>query len=101
MMQVHQLGIKIMSENQTQEASFERALGRLEGKMDAMVSSVNALASSFESLEKGRLSRLEIKVAEIVTETGSKSRNVALWVSSIVVIVGGIVSNIVAYYLIR
>lgn len=45
--------------------NLERALGRVEGKMDLMVTSVNNLAASFESLEKGRLSNLEIKFANL------------------------------------
>ncbi len=82
----------------TQETnSFERALGRLEGKMDSMVSSVNALASSFESLEKGRLSRLEIKVAEIVTENTAKTKSTALWVSLVISIAIAIIPQIITY----
>ena len=65
------------------DENFERALGRLEGKMDSMVASVNALAASFESLEKGRLSRLEIAFATLKGETTAESTSTARWTSAI------------------
>lgn len=80
-------------------SSFERALGRLEGKMDSMVSSVQALSASFESLEKGRLSRLEIRVAEIVTETGQRTRNTASWVAALVALLVAVIPQIIFYYI--
>ena len=64
-----------------------------------MVSSVNALASSFESLEKGRLSRLEIKVAEMITTTNNKAKNTSIWVSFFVALIVGVTPQIVIYLL--
>lgn len=87
-------------EKPTDTNSFERALGRLEGKMDSMVNSVNALASSFESLEKGRLSRLEIKVAEIVTESNQKTKNTASWVAALVALLVAVIPQLI-FFLIK
>ncbi len=42
---------------------INRAIGRLEGKMDSLIISTNALASSFKTLEEGRLSTLEREFA--------------------------------------
>jgi hypothetical protein len=41
------------------DSDINRSIGRLEGKLDSLVTSVNTLASSFKSLEEGRLSQLE------------------------------------------
>lgn len=76
---------------------FSRAIGRLEGKMDAMVASVNGLAASFDSLEKGRLSRLEISFAELNTKTKDKARTTAMWTSFIVSLICAIISGIIVY----
>lgn len=64
--------------------NLERSLGRLEGKMDSVMSTVTALAASFENLEKGRLSNLEIAFAKIQTEVSERSRSTAVLTSSIV-----------------
>lgn len=76
-----------MSVSSQELGEFNRSIGRLEGKLDSMVSSVQALSSSFENLEKGRLSRLEIAFAEIKTEVNDKSRNTSFWTSAVVSVV--------------
>ncbi len=43
-----------------------RAIGRLEGKVDLVVSMVAELRNSFEKMEQGRLSTLEVKVANLI-----------------------------------
>lgn len=43
---------------------YQRALGRVEGKLDLVIDQVTALRGSFETLEAGRLSRLETTVAQ-------------------------------------
>lgn len=45
---------------------LQRSIGRLEGKMDMLVSGMQEMASSFSSLEKGRLSKLEIAFANLI-----------------------------------
>ncbi len=42
---------------------IQRSIGRLEGKLDYLVNSVNTLAASFKTLEEGRLSQLEREFA--------------------------------------
>ena len=71
-------------------------IGEIKGKMDLMVNSVNNLAASFENLEKGRLSRAEITIAEMKTEIGNSDRRAqarAMWVG---LIAGGVISLLVA-----
>lgn len=72
-----------------------RAIGKLEGKMDLMVNSVSNLASSFESLEKGRLSRLEIGFATLNTEVKDKARNTAVWSGAIVAIIVSVATAVI------
>lgn len=79
--------------NEENTSTIERSIGKLEGKMDMMVSSMNALSASFDSLEKGRLSRLEINFAELNTNVQDKAKNTALWTSGIVTL---IVSTVIA-----
>lgn len=80
------------------DTSYARALGSLEGKMDMIVTSMNALAASFESLEKGRLSRLEIAFATLKAESADKARDSALWTSSIISLCIAIISAFTVYY---
>lgn len=91
-------------DNSTQNPpSLERALGSLEGKMDMMVSAMNGLAASFDSLEKGRLSRLEIAFAtlkaETTTEAALQSRRVAVFTSAAVSIIVAIVAAVIISHL--
>lgn len=68
------------------EKNIERSIGRLEGKMDNVVSEITALRVSFDNLEKGRFSKLEIAFAELHTNVKSSARIAALWTSGIVAI---------------
>lgn len=77
-------------------------IGRLEGKMDLMVQAVNALSSSFESLEKRRLSRAEIAIAEMKTQYGlatqeaqTKAVWMAIFVSAVLSVVGGVAVTLI------
>jgi len=74
-------------------------IGRLEGKMEGLVEAMQKFAGemaamrlSFENLEKGRLSRLEIAFAESI----AKRKADAVWIG---VLSGGVVSIIVALIL--
>ncbi len=82
-------------------ASLDRSLGRLEGKMDLMCTSVNNLAASFENLEKGRLSRLEISFAELNTNVKDKSRVTAFWVAGFMTIATTIVINFITHFIFK
>ena len=48
------------------QASVERSIGRLEGKMDYAINELSELKIAFNSLEAGRLSRLERDFANLV-----------------------------------
>ena len=78
---------------------FERSLGRLEGKMDSMTEVMTRLANSFDNLEKGRLSTLEINFAKFYTEINTKAKNAAFWTSAITAIFVSVVSAIIVYLL--
>jgi len=77
---------------------ISRAIGRLEGKVDLMVTSISNLASSFESLEKGRLSRLEIAFAELNTSVKDKARVTAIWTAGIMTIVTSIIILVITKF---
>lgn len=78
------------------EPDMQRALGRVEGKLDSTISMLADLKAGFDQLEKGRLSRLEVQFATLSTEMASKARNwAALWA-----IAASIVSSVVAAILI-
>ena len=66
--------------------STERDLGKLEGKMDGLIVSmgeltkeVAALRGDFGSLEKGRLSTLEVAFARFEAEVSTKARTTGVW----------------------
>ena len=86
-----------------EENNLERAIGKLEGKMDMLVASMDGMAQAFNNLEKGRLSTLEINFAKLLTETNertsigiSKAKGVAMWTT---LIASGVISVIVALVL--
>jgi hypothetical protein len=69
---------------------LNRSLGRVEGKLDGLQKSMEGLATSqtrlataFESLEAGRLSRLETKVAE-------QTVRISILASAIPVVISGL-----------
>lgn len=82
-------------ENQNNE--FERSLGRLEGKMDSMTEVMTRLANSFDNLEKGRLSTLEINFAKFYTEINTKAKSIAIIYS----IVSAILVSVITAFIIK
>lgn len=49
-----------------EEVNIDRSIGRLEGKMDLVLDSVTKLQGAFETLEAGRLSKVEQQVAGLI-----------------------------------
>jgi len=76
-----------------------RAIGRLEGKLDLVIDNVAFLKTSFETMEKGRLSKLEVVFATLQTEVNLKARNTAFYTGIIASIISSIVSAVVLYAL--
>lgn len=81
----------------------ERSLGRLEGKVDSIVNmmqgmqgEVTSLRNDFGTMEKGRLSRLEVQFATISTEVGVKARSQAIWASATISLSIAIVAAVAA-----
>ena len=64
-----------------QATSLERSLGRVEGKLDLLVSSVSDLSGAFKTLEAGRLSALETKVAGLTVRVALISASVPVVIS--------------------
>ena len=77
----------------------ERSIGRLEGKLDTVVTIVTDLKAQFDVLEKGRLSGLEVSFATLNAEVGTRAKNTALWTGAIVSICVSIASGIIIYIL--
>ena len=63
---------------------LERSIGRLEGKVDALITEVKDLKKSFNTLEEGRVSTLEHDFAKLYTEVKIKAKNTAMWMSAII-----------------
>lgn len=82
-----------------EQQDLERSLGRLEGKMDSMVSSMNHLASAFDNLEKGRLSTLEINFAKMQVEVFERAKSSSVWTSAIVSVIVSVVGAIIVYFI--
>ena len=80
---------------------IERTIGRLEGKIDSLGLTITELKNAFDSLEKGRLSTLEINFAKFYTEIHTKAKNTAMWISALVAIVVSVVSAMIIYSLQR
>ena len=69
-----------------------RSIGRLEGKMDSLIVAVGSLQGAFDTMEKGRLSVLEVKFATLHTEVTTKAKSsAALWA-----VAASVVSSFVA-----
>ena len=86
--------------------NVERSIGRLEGKIDGMVmdiqnvnQSMTNLKSSFDVLEQGRLSGLEVRFATLQAEVSLKAKNTAMWASSIVAGAISIISGAVLFFI--
>ncbi len=71
------------------EVNVERALGRVEGKIDLVVKDTSELKTAFATLEAGRLSRLETIVAGLV----AKVSIIAAAVPIAVTIVWGLIQH--------
>lgn len=91
-----------------EEKSLLLLIGELKGKLDLVVTSMNNLASSFENLEKGRLSRAEITIAEMKVEMGQveskankSAQTKAMWVALIASAVMSVTGTLMLHYLFR
>lgn len=51
-------------------STMERSIGRLEGKVDLILTDMSKLRGSFETLEAGRLTRLEEEVSGLIVKMG-------------------------------
>jgi ABC-type Fe3+ transport system permease subunit len=80
-----------------EQQDLERSLGRLEGKMDSMVASMNHLISAFDNLEKGRLSTLEINFAKMQVEVYERTKSSSLWTSAITSVIVSVIAAILVY----
>ena len=85
-----------------EEQNLERAIGKLEGKMDMLISSMDSMSQAFANLEKGRLSTLEINFAKMQTELSDRARNTALttslWSSTIIGIIVIVIGALVLHF---
>jgi len=82
------------------DEDISRSIGRLEGKLDAVVSSMSQLTESFNNLEKGRLSTLEINFAKMQVEIFEKTKNSAAWTSAVVSVIIAVAGAVITYLII-
>ena len=92
---------------ETTTTSTERAIGRVEGKLDGVLtlisntqSEVRGLRDDFGTMEKGRLSKLEVMFATLETTVSVKARNSAIWMAAGISILTSVSAAIVIYLLI-
>lgn len=86
--------------------SVGRSIGRIEGKLDAAIASIGNVASEvkslrddFSTMEKGRLSRLEVAFATLETTASLKAKNSAVIWSALISVSTSIVSAIIVFWL--
>lgn len=85
--------------NESNDIKFAGDIGRLEGKLDSVVSMVGELKGSFETMEKGRLSKLEVQFATLYAELSVTARNsAAVWAVAASVI-ASIISALSIYFI--
>lgn len=89
------------------ELEIQRSLGRIEGGISELKSSVDlirqdhaGLRAEFNKLEAGRLTRLESAFAVQQTEIKIKARNTAIWMSAVISLGVSILSAILIKYVI-
>ena len=63
--------------------NFERSLGRVEGKLDLIIKEMSDLSTAFRTLEAGRLSNLETKVANLTVRIAIISAGIPIAISMI------------------
>ena len=80
--------------------SVERSIGRLEGKLDSVITIVGSLKEAFDSLEKGRLSKLEVAFATLETQVSLKAQDSAKSSAMIYSIVASIISSVLAAFIV-
>lgn len=88
--------------------SVERSIGVLIGKIDgvqiavqSMGGEVKSLRDDFASMEKGRLSRLEVSFATLDTEVQIRSKANSMWYAAIMSCLTSIISGVVLYFLLN
>lgn len=88
--------------------NLERALGRLEGKLDGMVNIVNtvsndvsSLRNDFGTMEKGRLTALEVKFASMSSESKAKAKISGFWGGAAVSLIISVLGEIILYALLH
>ena len=82
-----------------EQLNSERSIGRLEGKLDSVISLVADIKGAFEKMEKGRLSVLEISFATLKTEVEVKTRSSAVIISAVISILVGVSSSFIIFWL--
>ena len=85
---------------------LSRVLGRIEGSLTEIKNDIKlirddhkGLRSEFQTLEAGRLTRLESQFAVQQAEMGIKAKNVAMVWSAITAIFVSVISAIIIYFL--
>ena len=84
-----------------EETNMERSIGRLEGKLDLVVTSITGLQSAFDTMEKGRLSRLEVSFNTLQTQVSLKAKSSALWYGLIASASTSVISGVILYLLLH
>lgn len=85
--------------------SLERSLGRVEGQLNSLVAVVNTLSANitslsndFATMEKGRLTALEVKFATLSTEIELKAKNSGMVSGAIISVIVSVASAFILYY---
>ena len=91
-----------------QNENVERSIGNLEGMMSGMLTSLSqihndlkALRDDFNTMERGRLTRLEVAFNTLQTEIEVKAKSVATYRSVLASIVAATVSGTILYFLLE
>lgn len=85
-------------------AGIERSFGRMEGKLDSLTTSITDLKGAivgvqndFATMEKGRLTRLEVNFATLQTETAYRAKTAAIITGIITSVLSSVVAGTILY----
>ena len=95
-------------EHNTGLDSTERTLGLLLGKIDgihltvtSICGEVKSLRDDFGTMEKGRLSKLELNLNTLETTLSAKAKNQGFWYAIFASILASVISGVILYLLLN
>lgn len=104
--------LKALEESHTSFDNFrigmERSFGKMEGKIDGLTThvtdlkgSIMSLQQDFQTMEKGRLTQLEVKFATLSTEVAYSAKNISFYTAIAASVASSVVAGVILYFLVQ